>query len=488
MAGYRTGTQSKRGTSERRRHVSILLCALLLPFLAQAVHAETESEAPPQSEPAPDEDDEVLTCEGGWRFPLHETRRDPGPARLTRMLEIQEDIVLSGRAFAFCRLVMTSTTSISESSLAQGACEGLLSASQGIQHISEKLFDRKSRTQSTQACLALVFLSACALSACVLGDEATAISPYESATFESTQASAVGDGLTPVSVLVHGDFGATLTLQVSDAQFYGSSAEGSHTEKTVQLQDLDDEGNGLAEVQLVSSTPGLALLSFKLAPLAATLEIEFVPVEVVIGAPHPVELRPGVVVHELCVYANTSRGLIQSTASSGSILPRRSELARVSKDVCGVDSEAWAGSAQIQWSSVAGETQVEIDYFGSEEQALLELSLQLDGEVFPGYQGILHEVEVTNEWAHVRTQLAYQATGTLESKLAVAVPLHDIRSVPAGLKLLGSSSGSESAIPETDSQGRVTLYFEVPEGSPALSVFTTPLGGGTLYLGEVPAH
>ncbi len=96
---------------------------------------------------------EVLTCEGGWRLPLYETRREIGPARLTRMAEIQGDIVLSGRAFAFCQDIMRSA-SAPNVSLARGACEGLLLASQGIERISENLFGSANGISGASVCLA----------------------------------------------------------------------------------------------------------------------------------------------------------------------------------------------------------------------------------------------------------------------------------------------------------------------------------------------
>ena len=96
-------------------------------------------EAAAVSERKKEGEEEVLVCEGGWRYPLYETRRELGPARLARLLEIQQDIVLSGRAFHYCQVIMASN-STSTPPLAQGVCEGLLAASQGIERVSHKLF------------------------------------------------------------------------------------------------------------------------------------------------------------------------------------------------------------------------------------------------------------------------------------------------------------------------------------------------------------
>jgi hypothetical protein len=130
----------------------------LAPSASYGAEVDSNADVPAKAQggevatPAP-EASEVLTCEGGWRFPLYETRRELGPARLTRLLEIQEDIVLSVRAFSFCRLI-TGSGSLPESTMALGACEGLLAASRGIERISDKLFHKKSQARSTEACLA----------------------------------------------------------------------------------------------------------------------------------------------------------------------------------------------------------------------------------------------------------------------------------------------------------------------------------------------
>ncbi len=85
---------------------------------------------------------EVLVCEGGWRFPLYETRREVGPARLARLLEIQRDIVLAERAFQFCSEAVSGTQ---ETKLIDGACGGLFAASEGIARVSEALFSPAAR-------------------------------------------------------------------------------------------------------------------------------------------------------------------------------------------------------------------------------------------------------------------------------------------------------------------------------------------------------
>ncbi|MCP4445112.1 MAG: hypothetical protein GY811_07185 [Myxococcales bacterium] len=86
---------------------------------------------------------EVLVCEGGWRFPLYETRRELGPARLARLLEIQQDIVISERAYEVCRRASAAGPM---PNFIEGACQGLLSASQGTSRVSENLFGSDARS------------------------------------------------------------------------------------------------------------------------------------------------------------------------------------------------------------------------------------------------------------------------------------------------------------------------------------------------------
>ena len=151
---------------------------------------------------------------------------------------------------------------------------------------------------STKTIYLVVSTIACLQSACVLGDEGVEVSPYETAYFDDANVTGVADGLTPVSVVVHGDPGSTLTLVARSATFVGGSEEQALSEKTVQLDDLDASGLGVATVQLVSSTPGLARLSFKLAPVAVALDVEFEPIRFLLDAPIAIELRPGAVAHQ----------------------------------------------------------------------------------------------------------------------------------------------------------------------------------------------
>ncbi len=323
------------------------------------------------------------------------------------------------------------------------------------------------------------------LGSCVLGDEASAVSPYDHAYLEMLEGRTVADGLSPVSVRVYGDYGATLTLHVSTgAHFLASSAGEIPGETTVHLGQRDEYGSGFAETQLVSTAAGLVELSFKLAPLAATLAIHFDPVVIEIGLPRAEELRPGVVVHELCIYANTSHGSIRSTASVGSVFPERVEL-QGPGERCGGAGSAWAGAAMLRWTSGEKEATLESAYLGGSSEQLGSAIAELAGEVFPGYHVVLYGTSVSAEWASVTAQLFYESTDTLASRVAASVPLGDLTSVPGGLTLVGSSSGSADATPETDADGMITLYFEIPDDPAPLSVFATPLGGGITLLGEV---
>ena len=323
------------------------------------------------------------------------------------------------------------------------------------------------------------------LAACIVGDGPTA-SHYETAYFESVAPAGVADGITPVRVLVHGEPGATLTLTATAAYFQGSDVEPPQKKKTVQLQEHADDESGVAEVFLVSSNPGIAMLSFELAPLAGTLELEFLPVQIEVGAPSPVELTPGAVVHELCVYSNTSRGRILSESSAGMVAPRDMEIKmKDAGGACEGRPVQWPGRATLLWTSSTADSELKITYMGPGSEALLESSFGVRGEAFPGYSIAFSEVEVREGWASLRCQLTYKES-IFPSFVAAAVSLSNIRSVPPGISVLGSSSGDETATPATDLDGWLTLYFEIPDSSKATSVFATAQGGSTIYLGDVP--
>ena len=152
---------------------------------------------------------------------------------------------------------------------------------------------------------------------------------------------------------------------------------------------------------------------------------------------------------------------------------------------CVAPSSEWPGAATFEWTSSEALADIELRYLGPSSTPLATQSAQLRGEGFPGYEVIFQDAQLTEAWARLDVQLAYRNTLSLPSALAGAVALVDLRSVPLGLALVGSSSGGEAAIPETNPQGWVSLYFEKTASTEPRSVFATPMGGGTLYLGDV---
>ncbi len=335
--------------------------------------------------------------------------------------------------------------------------------------------------------LVLLFLVLFSLSSCVLGDEGIEHSPYESAYFGEAGTVGVADGLSPVSVVVYGDVGATLTLIVQSAEFVSSTSEASRTEKTIQISNGDGGGQGMATVEIVSETPGLATLSFKLAPVLEPLEVAFSPVTVAVGAAVPVEFRPGAIAHEVCVYANTSHGTLTVATDSGDLIPEQTSLNEAAAQLrCSDGPEQWAGVALLEWTSREESAEFEVRYTGAGESSTTVQQIPVRGDIFPGYDVVLLDVERTGTWTRMKVELTYRETLSLPFGPASAVSMGGLRSVPAGLVLVGSSSGSEAIVPQTDSGGRVTLYFENRESDVPISVFATPLGGGTLFLGEIP--
>lgn len=335
-------------------------------------------------------------------------------------------------------------------------------------------------------CAASMGLVALLGSSCVLGEDESR-SPYENAFFGDADAIGVADGMTPVTIAVYGDANATLTLSVASAEFVIGTSEENRAEQTVQLSEIDESGGGMARVQLVATAPGFATLSFKLAPVAETARIEFAPVNFEVGEPVPVEFRPGAVAHELCVFANTREGVLEASSAAAMLSPGMRSLDEAeARQRCEDGFKGWAGVALFSWTSSEELGDIEVRHLGAGGEVTAALRSEVRGEVFPGYEAVLLDVEETEAWARIESRLWYRASARLPSVPAASVALEGLRSVPDGLTLVGSSSGSEAAIPETDSDGQVTLYFEGPGDGIQRSVFASPSGGGTLFLGEVP--
>jgi len=333
------------------------------------------------------------------------------------------------------------------------------------------------------ALLVLLF----AVSGCVLGDEGSMLSPYTSAYFELSGSEGVADGRTPVTVLVRGEAGSTLTLLLRSAEFVGGSTGSPLREKTVQLVAPGPDEEGLAEVLVVSNDPGLATVSFKVAPLASSLEIAFAPIAVTVGKPRAIEVWPGEVAHQLCIYANTLHGALSLGATAGALVPNAVELVPTNggDSECSETPPSMQGVARVQWvSSVAAD--LEVHYTGARGEPILVHSSNLRGEAFPGYDVGVSSVDRTDSWTRLEVQLFYRETLSVAASPASSVSLGSLRSVPEGGRLVGSSSGGEEAIPQTDADGWVALYFENAGRDSVLSVFATPTGGGTLFLGDLP--
>ncbi len=333
--------------------------------------------------------------------------------------------------------------------------------------------------------IAILLVFFMALGACVLGEEKM-VSPYASAYFQHVEGAGVADGRTPLAIRVRGEVGATLTLSVQAAEFVGS-AEASKREKTVQLAVVDSSGEGVADVLLVSNEPGLATLSFKVAPLENSIEVAFAPVKVEVGQPRAIEVGPGEIVHEVCIYANTAHGSLRLAASVGVLVPQVVELTMSDSESSCPARDAWAGITHLRWSSAEDSSDLSIRYVGANGEQLPVLTAQLRGELFPGYQVGFANVAASESWTQLEVQLNYRETLSIGGGPASQVPLRDLRSVPTGMRLVGSSSGDGAATPQTDADGLVTLYFENLGTEPELSIFATPEGGGTLHLATLPA-
>jgi hypothetical protein len=119
--------------------------------------AMTAAAAAPPPRAATAGDDDVLVCDGGWRFPLYETRRDIGPARFARQADLQRHINFTDRAFAVCQeaaqrgFAATPGAWTWEYGTLRGSCSALISHAGHIDVIASQVF----RVDDPQSCQCL---------------------------------------------------------------------------------------------------------------------------------------------------------------------------------------------------------------------------------------------------------------------------------------------------------------------------------------------
>lgn len=117
----------------------------------------TGAAAPSSAAAASAGDDDVLVCDGGWRFPLHETRRDIGPARFARQADLQRHINFTDRAFAVCQEAAQRGFEAAaggwtwEYGTLRGSCSALISHAGHIDVIASQAF----RVDDAQSCQCL---------------------------------------------------------------------------------------------------------------------------------------------------------------------------------------------------------------------------------------------------------------------------------------------------------------------------------------------
>jgi hypothetical protein len=336
---------------------------------------------------------------------------------------------------------------------------------------------------------------ACSLAlacACTLGNDEDIDSPYASASIELSDATAVADGLTPVTITITGQPGTELTLFATGASFVAPDP-GSAQEKTVFLR--AEDGVGKASAAVVATVARVATVAFKVERIRSARDIEFQPVRLAAGTPRALRMQPGQVVHEVCVAVNSSRGSVQVEALSaaGSFGPNRVAVrqqapAELPCPTEPVDEFGWRGYAAFTWATAVDFAQVTLSYQGPGEDTLATDILSLHGQSFPGYQVSAAAPTTTTSWTAIEVTVAYPAVGELSSGPAAGVSIGNIRFIPeGGPAFLGSSSGGAQDEPITDATGRVTLFFDTANATSGatFALFVTPQNGATVYLTDI---
>jgi len=90
-------------------------------------------------------DNDVLVCNGGWRYPLTETREEIGPARFARQLGLQKDLQFTSKAFAFCAGAAAQKYA-GPLAAARGPCNGLVFLADRVDIAASNLFRLDDKT------------------------------------------------------------------------------------------------------------------------------------------------------------------------------------------------------------------------------------------------------------------------------------------------------------------------------------------------------
>jgi hypothetical protein len=319
----------------------------------------------------------------------------------------------------------------------------------------------------------VVIAGAFALAGCTFGDVDTG---GAAVTLEAPAQAGVADGATPIVVTVTGEPGRKVDLAVAGGRFAGADAD---LATSVFLID------GMAEVDVVADQAGTATVYVAAAEISTAVDLTFELLRFAAGPAEPVAVEPGIVVHELCVAANTARGAVVVAADgTDEVLPIEGATLRSAAPSglgCPDADGPWRGYARLTWRSATGDARAELVYEGAVDAGA---QLVLAGAAFAGY-AVTGTVTDHDGWVEVALELELAATGGLPATPAAGVSI----ALDSGLHLLpsdnppvffGSSSGGGAQDPRTDSAGRVTLYFDVQTADPGTyTLFVTPEHGAT---------
>ena len=90
---------------------------------------------------------EALVCDGGWRYPLIETRHEIGPARFARQLDLQKDLAFASHAFGYCATAAAHKFG-GPNAAAKGPCAGMMALADRVDLAASNLF----RLNDTTSC------------------------------------------------------------------------------------------------------------------------------------------------------------------------------------------------------------------------------------------------------------------------------------------------------------------------------------------------
>ncbi len=329
-----------------------------------------------------------------------------------------------------------------------------------------------------------------ALLGCTLGgaDEGEG-SPYDDAALE-VASDGVADGVTPVEVVITGQAGARLTVEVAGGASFVQPDANTTNEKTVFLDDDDGDGLGTGTAMAISKTEGSAPVYFKVDPLFGPADITFHRVRMAAKTTSS-GFAPGQLEHEVCVALNTSAGSIAVGEISVGTVTTAAEIGASAPS--GLDCPAdeagelpWTGFAKLDWVSAEESALASVKYLNAGGETLATDTVELTGAAFAGYEVSAASPVVNASFVSVEVTFSYSGVEGLASAPAAGVSVEQrfIPTVEAEDFVLGASSAGAGTAADplfTDADGKLTVFFN-PAYPGTYAWFVTPQGGSPAQL------